>query len=264
VSPTSATSAAATAPARPAPLLRPLTAQTGAEIYMTLRRGETLLLTIGIPCFLSSSPRCRSSPRRPPTRPTSSCRAFLALAVMSTAMVSLGIATGFRARLRPCSSGSAPRRSAARACSERRSSPSSPSSFVPGGRPAPVGLALGWNPGGSAGAAIAGAIGRDPARLGRLRRHRVGHGRTLRAEVNLARPTALPDPAAPRRHDRSHRQARNGLADLRSCCQPGGACPPRCTPASAAARPSPPSPGSSWRCGRSRAPVAAALTFRWE
>ena len=29
--------------------LRPLTAQTGAEINMTLRRGETLLLTLGIP-----------------------------------------------------------------------------------------------------------------------------------------------------------------------------------------------------------------------
>jgi hypothetical protein len=29
--------------------LRPLTAQTGAEIYMTLRRSETLLLTLGIP-----------------------------------------------------------------------------------------------------------------------------------------------------------------------------------------------------------------------
>ena len=29
--------------------LRPLTAQTGAEISMTLRRGETLLLTLGIP-----------------------------------------------------------------------------------------------------------------------------------------------------------------------------------------------------------------------
>ena len=39
---------------------RPLTAQTGAEIYMTLRRGETLLLTSASrSCSSSSSPRCR-------------------------------------------------------------------------------------------------------------------------------------------------------------------------------------------------------------
>ena len=29
--------------------LRPLGVQTGAELFMTLRRGETLLLTLGIP-----------------------------------------------------------------------------------------------------------------------------------------------------------------------------------------------------------------------
>src|SRR6202020_566182 len=29
--------------------LRPLRAQTGAEVFMTLHRGETLLLTLGIP-----------------------------------------------------------------------------------------------------------------------------------------------------------------------------------------------------------------------
>jgi ABC-2 type transport system permease protein len=71
-------------------------AQTRAEVYMTLRRGETLLLTVGIPVvfllFFSSVHVI--------TTPTSQGVDFfvpgiLALAVMSTSMVSLGIATGF-------------------------------------------------------------------------------------------------------------------------------------------------------------------------
>ncbi|HEX3947251.1 MAG TPA: hypothetical protein VHW47_06075, partial [Acidimicrobiales bacterium] len=76
--------------------MRPLLAQVKAETWMTLRRGETLLLTVGIPVvFLvffsnvhvvatgSASPVDFFAP------------GILALAVMSTAMVSLGIATGF-------------------------------------------------------------------------------------------------------------------------------------------------------------------------
>ena len=43
----------------------------------------------------SSSPPCTWCPRRARRRSTSSCPGILALAVMSTAMVSLGIATGF-------------------------------------------------------------------------------------------------------------------------------------------------------------------------
>ena len=77
--------------------LRPLTAQTGAEIYMTLRRGETLLLTLGIPVvfllFFSKVSRGRRPRRRTPAN--FFVPGILALAVMSTAMVSLGIATGF-------------------------------------------------------------------------------------------------------------------------------------------------------------------------
>ena len=73
-----------------------LLAQTRAEVYMTLRRGETLLLTVGIPVvfliFFSnvhvvSTPHEKSVDFFVP--------GILALAVMSTAMVSLGIATGF-------------------------------------------------------------------------------------------------------------------------------------------------------------------------
>ena len=76
--------------------MRALLAQTRAEVFMTLRRGETLLLTVGIPVlflvFFStvdvvSTPTAKSVDFFVP--------GILALAVMSTAMVSLGIATGF-------------------------------------------------------------------------------------------------------------------------------------------------------------------------
>lgn len=76
--------------------MRPFLAQTGAETYMTLRRGETLLLTVGIPVvFLAffSSVHVISTGGGPAVG--FFLPGVLALAVMSTAMVSLGIATGF-------------------------------------------------------------------------------------------------------------------------------------------------------------------------
>lgn len=76
--------------------LRPLVAQAGAETFMTLRRGETLLLTVGIPVtflvFFSTS-HVVSTGRAPAV--DFFVPGILSLAVMSTAMVSLGIATGF-------------------------------------------------------------------------------------------------------------------------------------------------------------------------
>lgn len=76
--------------------MRALRAQTGAELRMTLERGETLLVTLGIPAFLLVF---FSLVKVLPTG-TAHPVDFLApgvlgLAVMSTAMVSLGIATGF-------------------------------------------------------------------------------------------------------------------------------------------------------------------------
>ena len=73
-----------------------LRAQVAAEVRMTLERGETLLVTIGIPAFLLVF---FSLVKVLPTG-TSHPVDFLApgvlgLAVMSTALVSLGIATGF-------------------------------------------------------------------------------------------------------------------------------------------------------------------------
>ena len=75
---------------------RALRAQVGAETRMTLERGETLLVTLGIPVvllvFFTLVPVL---PTGTPHRVDFLAPGVLALAVMSTAMVSLGIATGF-------------------------------------------------------------------------------------------------------------------------------------------------------------------------
>jgi ABC-2 type transport system permease protein len=73
-----------------------LWAQIRAEVFMTLRRGETLLLTVGIPVvflIFFSSVHVVSTPNSKAVN--FFVPGILALAVMSTAMVSLGIATGF-------------------------------------------------------------------------------------------------------------------------------------------------------------------------
>jgi len=74
-------------------------AQARAEVTMTLRRGESLLLTLGIPVVLLGFFSLIGYPDRTVTGGLKTA-AFLtpgiaALAVMSTAMVSLAIATGF-------------------------------------------------------------------------------------------------------------------------------------------------------------------------
>ena len=76
--------------------LRALRAQVGAETRMTLERGETLLVTLGIPVillvFFTLVPVLPTGTRH---RVDFLAPGVLALAVMSTAMVSLGIATVF-------------------------------------------------------------------------------------------------------------------------------------------------------------------------
>ncbi len=127
--------------------LRPLTAQTGAEIYMTLRRGETLLLTLGIPVvFLVffSKVSVVSTPTATPA--DFFVPGILSLAVMSTAMVSLGIATGFERgygvlkRLGSTPLGR-PRLLAAKIATIVAVELLQAAVLLP------VGLALGWNPG---------------------------------------------------------------------------------------------------------------------
>jgi ABC-2 type transport system permease protein len=76
--------------------LRALRAQVAAETRMTLERGETLLVTLGIPVvllvFFTLVPVLPTGTRH---RVDFLAPGVLTLAVMSTAMVSLGIATAF-------------------------------------------------------------------------------------------------------------------------------------------------------------------------
>ena len=73
-----------------------LAAQSRAEVRMTLRRGESLLLTVGIPvgllCFFSTVTVVGFGGAR---RVDFVTPGILSLCVLSTSMVSLGIATGF-------------------------------------------------------------------------------------------------------------------------------------------------------------------------
>lgn len=75
---------------------RALTAQTRTELVLTLRRGESVLLTLGIPVvllvFFSVVDVLPTETKDPVDF---LAPGVLALAIMSTAMVSLGIATGF-------------------------------------------------------------------------------------------------------------------------------------------------------------------------
>jgi len=76
--------------------VKALRAQVAAEVRMTLERGETLLVTLGIPAFLLvffSLVHVLPTGTRHPV--DFLAPGILGLAVMSTAMVSLGIATGF-------------------------------------------------------------------------------------------------------------------------------------------------------------------------
>jgi len=71
-------------------------AQTSAEVRMNIRRGETLLLTLGIPLGLLvffSETKVTTLPG--PSRIDFMAPGILALCVLSTSLVALSIATGF-------------------------------------------------------------------------------------------------------------------------------------------------------------------------
>lgn len=76
--------------------MRALVAQAGAEVRMTLRRGETLLVTLGIPVLLLvffSLAHVVATPGR--HRVDFVAPGILTLCVLSTSLVALSIATGF-------------------------------------------------------------------------------------------------------------------------------------------------------------------------
>jgi ABC-2 type transport system permease protein len=86
----------AAGPVRAASVGRRVIAQTGAELSLSLRRGESLLLTLGIPVvllvFFSSVHLLPTGTGAPVTF---LAPGILALAIMGTALVNLSIATGF-------------------------------------------------------------------------------------------------------------------------------------------------------------------------
>jgi len=165
----------------------PLAAQTRVEMTLTLRRGESLLLVLGIPVLLLVFFSVVDVLPTGDAEPIDFLApGILALAVMSTAMVSLGIATGF----------------------ERSYGVLKRLGATPLGRPrlvaaktaavvlieivqlvvlVPVSYALGWAPGGRWALALAGVVVGTVAFAG-LGLAMAGW---LRGEVNLAAANAL-------------------------------------------------------------------------
>src|SRR5215207_8861910 len=86
----------ATAPAEAAPLGRMILAQTRLELRLALRRGESVLVTLIIPpALLVFFGLVDLMPVPADRRADFLVPGVLALAIMSTAMVSTGIATAF-------------------------------------------------------------------------------------------------------------------------------------------------------------------------
>jgi len=85
-------------PARAAPLWRMFVAQTSIELRLALRRGESVLITLVVPVLLFvffATVVPVPSPSSEAPAAAALLPGMLALAIMSTAMVSLGIATAF-------------------------------------------------------------------------------------------------------------------------------------------------------------------------
>jgi ABC-2 type transport system permease protein len=170
--------------------VRPLFAQVRAETEMTLRRGETLLLTIGIPIlFVVFFSKVHVLPTGRESAVSFVVPGVLALAVMSTAMVSLGIATGFERGY-----GVLKRLATTPLRRDRLVGAKIVTvllvELVQAAVLVPVGLGLGWRPGGHAGAvgeAVALALLATVAFAG-LGLMLAG---LLRAEVNLAAANGL-------------------------------------------------------------------------
>ncbi len=169
--------------------MRALTAQASAELRLTMRRGDSVLLNLAIPLgLLVFFSLVDVLPKPPGVTHAVDFLApgMLALAVMSTAMVSLGIATGFERqygvlrRLGATPLGR-PRLLGAKIASVAAVEIVQVALIVV------VALLLGWNPGGSAGLAIPAVVLATLAFAG-LGLLMAG---TLRAELTLAAANAL-------------------------------------------------------------------------
>ncbi|HEX2064105.1 MAG TPA: ATP-binding cassette domain-containing protein, partial [Acidimicrobiales bacterium] len=167
--------------------LRRVAAQSRAEVGMTLRRGESLLVTLGVPVvLLGFFSLVDVLPTDTPDPVDFLAPGILALAVMSTAMVSLGIATGFeRQYLVLKRLGSTPLRRG-----ELLAAKTATVLVVEALQVAllvPLALALGWRPDGSAPLAALAILAGTAAFAG-LAMLMAG---TLRAEMTLAAANGL-------------------------------------------------------------------------
>lgn len=174
-----------------APWSRMLLAQTAMELRLTLRRGESLLLTLVIPVilltFFATVDVFDTGPDDP-TRLDFLVPGVIALAVMSTAMTGLAIATGFERQygvLKRLGASPLPRSAllAAKTLAVLAVELLQCAVLVP------LGLALGWRPGGLGGAlAAAGLVLLGTATFAGLGLLMAG---TLRAEATLAAANGL-------------------------------------------------------------------------
>jgi len=162
-------------------------AQTRAELLMTIRRGESLLLTIGIPVglllFFSAVDLGFTDTRHPVDFLTPG---IIALAVMSTAMVSLGIATGFERQYGVLKRLGATPLGRGRLLAAKTAAIVGVE-VVQVALLAAVGFALGWHPHGNTAAGVLGAVLATVAFAG-LGLLMAG---TLRAEMTLAAANGL-------------------------------------------------------------------------
>jgi ABC-2 type transport system permease protein len=167
----------------------PVVAQTQLEVTLTLRRGESLLLTLGIPVLLLvffSLVDVLPTPDGTSDAIDFLAPGILALAVMSTAMVGLGIATGFERQYKVLKRlGTTPlRRPALLAAKTAAVVVVEVIQFVV---LVPVALLLGWDPGSGWLVALAAVV------LGTVAFAGIGLllAGTLRGEVNLAAQNGL-------------------------------------------------------------------------
>ena len=197
---------------------------------MTLRRGESLLLTLGIPVrapglLLGGAPAAHAGPADPVSvpRPRHPGPGRDGRPPWSTSASPPASSAATASR-----SAWARRRSAGRRCSGPRSPPSSSSRSSRSPSSSPSALGLGWQP--TAGG-IGAAVGRRPAGLGRLRRRRAlprrrapGRGQPGRRQRPVAAPAARLGDAR-----RPCPSSRAGSRPWPRCCPPPR-CPRPCTP----------------------------------
>ena len=168
--------------------MRPLAAQLRAELQLVARNGEQLLVTLGIPVlllvFFSLIDVLPTGVKHPVDF---LAPGVLALAVMSTAMVSLGIGTGFERNYKVLKRLAATPLGRARLLGAKIAAVAAVE-LVQFGVLIPVAYALGWRPGNPHWLAAVGAVMVGTLAFGGLGLLLAG---VLRSEINLGAQNGL-------------------------------------------------------------------------